>query len=605
MTGDGYALEGTMRRKAVFACCVALAGFIAVPVASATPTCPISYGSSDDAKPNKLYLYFPTLSDSTYPEFSVDAAPTSPVRFDVSQLSSYTGTAAALQSAVFDVVTDDYCELNAQVRQTTTAPPTTFARRNTVAIGTDADIVASPGGGTSLTWGLAQRVDTGDATSVDFAREWAGTYQGEAGGAGGALNGANSTVTRWANSIGGTAAHEAGHNYGLSHADGTVVASSEDALTHHIMASGSHYTDEERAGFRRHFSDHELSILASNIGLSIQTMHNWDLTNPNAQAAHGFRLTFLATTPTVIESWSYSGDRSPWINPSVSGSLGTTTFKGQTWFRHTITWTTGQTWTNGASGVVPGGTTFHVGATFSGVDFNTPDPIIITKSELLDGSGNPLTLSPRLPGYDSGTLDAADGSLNLQFTNFAVAPIIIRNVVVRQFPTIVSLNSLVPGAKFLDLLGRPLPPWPKSTVTLARKPVTIKGRGSTSVTIAKLGMKRHILEKVGKDCGRGDRTIEPDVRFCRPGYSVDLFPATTTLLQVTVVLPNVKHFVRQLKRYVIGDVPETMFVQIGGRHPDLNHNGRDDAIDIASGAAKDRNNDGVPDEAQREKVKRG
>ena len=39
--------------------------------------------------------------------------------------------------------------------------------------------------------------------------------------------------------------------------------------------------------------------------------------------------------------------------------------------------------------------------------------------------------------------------------------------------------------------------------------------------------------------------------------------------------------------------------QIGGRKPDFNRNGVDDAIDIVSGQARDGNDDGVPDSAQR------
>jgi hypothetical protein len=35
--------------------------------AAATPACPISYGSSDTAKPNKVYLYFPAVADASYP----------------------------------------------------------------------------------------------------------------------------------------------------------------------------------------------------------------------------------------------------------------------------------------------------------------------------------------------------------------------------------------------------------------------------------------------------------------------------------------------------------------------------------------------------------
>src|SRR6266542_5676206 len=219
-------------------------------------TCHISYGLADDAKPNKLYLYFPTADDTTFPEFGVGGLTTSPAHaFNAGDLTNYTGNASDLRNAIFQVVSEDYCEFNVQVIQTTTAPPTTFARRNTVAVGTDSQCTT-----TSTTWGLAQAVDTGDATAVDFARVWGGSYNCST-----ALSGTNSTLERWARAIGGTCAHEGGHNFGLSHADGLVLATGEDVLVHHIMASGSHYSDEDRAGYRRHFSDHEYSILAANV----------------------------------------------------------------------------------------------------------------------------------------------------------------------------------------------------------------------------------------------------------------------------------------------------------------------------------------------------
>jgi hypothetical protein len=209
---------------------------------------------------------------------------TSPAHaFNIADLPNFTAisppvSAADLQSAIYDVVADDYCEFNVEIIKTTSAPPATFPRRNTVAVTTDN--ATSDG-----LFGLAQAVDTGDATLVDFAYVWGATYQGLFGGAGGALNGANSTLERWAKSIGGTAAHEGGHNYGLSHNDGLPLAAGEDPLVHHIMASGSHYSGEDRAGYRRHFSDHEYSILASNVGLSVQTVWNWDFQNPNAETA--------------------------------------------------------------------------------------------------------------------------------------------------------------------------------------------------------------------------------------------------------------------------------------------------------------------------------
>src|SRR2546428_5870691 len=102
---------------------------LAVAPASAQNTCPISYGTADDAKPNKLYLYFPATDDATFPEFGMAlGTPTQPAhRFDVAELGSYTGTAVQLRDAVTNVVAVTYCEFNVQVRQTTTAPPTTFA----------------------------------------------------------------------------------------------------------------------------------------------------------------------------------------------------------------------------------------------------------------------------------------------------------------------------------------------------------------------------------------------------------------------------------------------------------------------------------------------
>ena len=123
--------------------------------------------------------------------------------FDVSLLTSYTGSVDQLRNAVTDVVIDDYCEFNIQVLPTTSAPPATFARRAIVGIGTDDNSAGR--------WGRANLVDFGDPTPVGYGRVWAGRYQNDGSGdPGGALNGVNSTLQRWANAIGGTAAHEAG-----------------------------------------------------------------------------------------------------------------------------------------------------------------------------------------------------------------------------------------------------------------------------------------------------------------------------------------------------------------------------------------------------------
>lgn len=562
-----------MRTRFLLSLAAAVFVLSASRAAYAAPTCYINYGAAENAKPNKLYLYFPAANDSTYPEFGFGGLTTSPAhKFDAAELTSYTGTTADLRNRVTDVVIDDYCEFDVHVEQTTTAPPTTFARRNTVAVGTDTDPTASG------TFGLAQNVDTGDAIPVDFARVWGGTYQTLYGGAGGALNGANSTLDRWARSLGGTAAHEGGHNFGEGHPDGLILAPGEDVLTHHIMASGSHFSGEDRAGYRRHFSDHEYSILASNVGLAIQTVWNWDFVNPNAQTGVKLRLSFLSTQPSLIVSWFYNGNRSPWINPAVAGPAGTQVFKGTTYNKYTLTWSAGQPWINGPAGQVPGGTQFHIGAGFSTVDFNAPDPIIITDVVLLDGSDNPLALHPRFASYDAGTVDQADGLLNLHFFNLAAQNIMLQNVVVQDLPRVLALNEMVVGGRMVDARGIPFRPFGEGGVRrVLTKPAYLKRGDTLKVPVAPLRMRRYIDEVVDeKACNAQDRLRGRDTTKCRSGRNVSLFPGTTMYVTAQVVDPQAKQWDRRSKRYIVGPLTSTLFYQVAGRHlpDDPNSKGR-------------------------------
>src|SRR5688500_2241615 len=74
---------------------------LGVAMGPTTPTCPISYGALDNAKPNKLYLYFPGADDATYPEWGSGGLTTSPAhRFTATELPSYAGTTADLRNAV-------------------------------------------------------------------------------------------------------------------------------------------------------------------------------------------------------------------------------------------------------------------------------------------------------------------------------------------------------------------------------------------------------------------------------------------------------------------------------------------------------------------------
>jgi hypothetical protein len=561
----------------------------------AASECPISYGSADNAKPNKVYLYFPAVADATFPEYGGAGFETSPADpFDISQLSGYSGTEAALKGRIKDVVTDDFCEFNAQVRQTTTAPPATFARRALVAIGTDDNSTGR--------WGRADVVDSGDTLPLGFARVWAGRYQNDGSTApGGALEGANSTVERWGNAIGGTAAHEAGHTYGVFHE--TSLNPGEDTpLGRHVMPAGSDVNSEQRAGYRRHFSDTSFSVLAANIGLSIQTMHNWDLVNPNAQTAHRFRLTFLSPQSSPVMSWAYTGPSSPWNSPTLTAN-GTQSFKGTTYNRFRLTWSDDANWNGGPDGQVPGGGDFHVGATFSGVDFNQPDPIIITDSQLLDASGDPLALKPRLPGYDAGETSVEDGVMSMDFAAFNNVPLRLQDVTVRELPRVLSIGSMVRNRPLRDPFGQRFRPWPGGT-----RKVNVRGRGlirrkrGLSVPLARMSDDRPILEEVDpEDCDADDAPNGlPDAARCGgTGFVASLFPSTTLLVTADVVTPNAKVWNPRRKRYVRRALKNRIWVQVGGRRPDFNRNGLDDAIDIDFGGAPDRDEDGVPDQAQR------
>lgn len=536
-------------------------------------------------KANKLYLLYPN-APLTYPSFGFSAGSvTNPAAaFNAADLPSYTGTTTALRDAITHVVELDYCEFNVQVIPTATLPPATFPRRNTVAVTTKSDI-------TDGLFGLAQNVDTGDGTAVDYSYVWGKTYQDWTGGPGGALNGANSTLDRWANSIGGTAAHEAGHNYGLAH--NTTLAPGEDTYKHHVMPAGGSLNAEDRAGYRRHFSDGEFSTLAANVGLSLQTMWNWDMVNPNAAAAYSLDMTVLypSATPPVL-AWSFAGCSSPWINPTVIGPTGPAqTFQGGTYYPYTLRWNTPNPGSCvGTPGQAPGGVLFHIGATFTSVNFSlsTPNPIVIKDVILRDSGGTAMSLNPRLHAFDAGTLDTIGGNLNLGVFNLGEAPLQLANLQMRELPRVVALDQMVRDGRIADFTGMPFEPWPQTTRTLVDKASVDPGRG-LSLPIARLDQKRHVYEVITpEDCLKalGDRLGGgPDTTDCFPGTNIDLFPSTTMYFIGESVDPQATYWDPAQKRYVRGPLASRTYYQVTGRRLDTDRNGVDDYVDRQQGKA--------------------
>jgi hypothetical protein len=554
-------------------------------------TCPTEDPNIDNAKSNKLFLYFPTAADATFPNFGANVSPAQP--FDATGLNSSIGTTAQVIDAIHTVVVDDYCEFNVQVLATTTNPATMAnppARRSTVAVGSDSNGTA---------WGQAQEVDIGDAISVDFARVWAGTYKTCEGGVGptvltggcsmtGSLTGANATLAHWAEAIGGTTAHEGGHTYGLAHTDddppndptgqaGLGPAPGEDAFNRHLMPTGYDLTGTDRADYRRHFSDRDYGILATNVGLSVETMHNWDLVNPNAQAASSLAVDFLSTQGSMSLTWSYAGALSPWVNPTVSGPSGTAVFKGTTYNKYRITWSApNSSWNNTSPGVLAGGAVFHIGAAFTGVDFNAPDPIIIQDLTLFDASSTALALHPRLPSYDAGTLDAASGDFTLQF-NAPPGPAQMRleRAAIFQLPRLATIDAMVGLGQPFARDRQGIRPWSAVLCQAQRLDengarclvANRKEEPHVSVVhhlgeagVVDCNVKRNLAAEAAKDS-----TLIPDYEgpLCA-GEQFDPFPSAVVYVIATFVDPNAKHFDAGTKTYVVGPVTSKVYYQFAG-----------------------------------------
>lgn len=560
----------SLRRGALALALLSLSG-------TALAACP---SQSPGNKAHKLYLLFPT-GPVAFPSFGFSpASATNPAApFSAADLPGFTGTTAALRAAITQTVEQDYCDLNVQVIDTTTLPPATFARRNTVAVTTGSDLAEG-------LFGLAQSTDTGDASAVDYAYVWAKTYQDWAGGPSGALNGANSTLQRWADSIGGTVSHEAGHNYGLAHT--TEVRPGEDSYRAHLMPSGAELDANDRAG-ERHLSDTEFSILAANLGLSMQTLWGWDLINPNAGPAHSLELRVLhpsATAP-VIDS-AYAGCDSPWLAPSVSGPVGPAqVVRGGTYYPYLVQWSRpNPAWasgacaaSSGAPGQVAGGGRFHIGAAFMATGFDPArvEPLLTHEVVLRDASGKAMTLNPRVHGLDAGSFDAA-GNFNLTAFNPGRTPLRLDNVRVRELPRVMALEQMVGTGRMADFSGRDFAIWPGS-----ERPIgggVVQPSEPWTLPVGKVNKDRNVHQVINPDDCKGDRLFgSTDTQQCRPGVVVDLFPATAVYLTATSIDPAATYWDATHRTYVQGALSTRVYYQLSGRRLDLDGNGIDDYID--------------------------
>lgn len=555
---------------------VLLVGLVGLACVSAlaAPTCYRYGGAWENSIRNKLILYFPTADDATFPNYPQGCGtPVSPARtFNATTFNAAFST-PVLRDRIFDVVTDDYCEFNVQVQQTTTNPDSLGSpppRRNIVAVGSDS-------GGC---FGVAQDVDLGDGALIDHARVWGGSYPTGCDAAGvSQLTGANSTIQRWGNAVGSTAAHEAGHNYGLQHGDDSFIVTGEDGRFHHIMPSATLAGESPpvptcafRAGERRHFSDTTFSILAHNVGLISQTLGNWDFTNPNATTAAKMRMTVLSTSPTMTLTSSWNGIWQPWGNPTVSGPTGTLSFKGILYNIFVIEWATGKAWearnfpgVAQTPGQVPVGRTFHVGASFNSASYTDPDAFIIRDIALLDAANNVLPQPPRMAGFDNGTLDMSTGDFVVQIFNFGL-PLILRDLTFYELPRPVGLDYMQAGKPMLSWDGLPIKPW--RVTKMGDKQLTREGLSMSLRNLKQEGHNVRIVHGPGgdkADATTGGAVENPD----KPGsVSIDLFPATAVYVTARVIDPNTSYVDPKTNEVVQAEA--LVFFQFAGKretHP--------------------------------------
>lgn len=551
-----------------------------------------SHGATTSAKGNNLYLYFPTATDNTFPEFSPET--TSPLAvFDVADLDSGIGSTAQLRDSIFDIVTTDYCEFNVKVFLTTTSPDVTGVTRwNIIGLGTDS----------SGAFGYAQEVDIGDTDPQDYGRVWAASFDDSYGGAGGALNGANSTLDRWATAIGHTTSHEAGHNYGLGHGDSIPRAgSAEDARSNHDMATGTTLTGEIRVSRNRHFSDTSYGILAHNVGLNIMSVYNWDFMNPNAEDAHSLEITLLSSASTLSLSTWWNGARSPWRDPVVSSTGTTQDFQGSNYNKFTLVFSVDKSWTGGTDGVVPGGAEFHIGAGFSESDL-----VIVYDTKLKDSGGSDLTLHPRMAGFDAGAADLASGDFEMAMFNPDpdAGDMIIRNMNIQYLPRLMDIDAMLVGEKMRDIRGTPIEAHgscdPRACIP--RKDFDLKI--SKKFHLANLSDDRFVdIVYDSKDCKQGSVNAPADKEtgeeiYCPDGNALSLFPSTSVYVTATIVDPNARYFDQKTGGYINGPLESKVFYQFVGIVPDFNENGVDDLIDIRKGTSKDNNGNGVVDDVE-------
>ncbi len=501
-------------------------------------------------------LYLKYDADSNFPEFGDNGHKTSPLQtFDASQLDSSFGATETeqIKTKVLWIVQEDFREFDLEV--TTTQPSGSGYQT----LGIDHKVSKTSSG-----WllGKAKGIDN-EADDDDYARVFGGSF----GDWDSAWQGSNSTVDRWSRAIGETAAHEAGHNYGVRHPNSALnsaESSAGDSRSNHILATYSAgLTAEERATINRHFSDTSYGILAANLGLNSRTLTNWAFRNPNDVKAHDFHINFLSQYSVLTVESELSRDP---FDSYVVNRLGEQTIDNEKWYEYEVAWSGG----NG----VEAGALWYSGIKLGGFIGLSPEleptqlpptawpsgDFIITDTYLTDIDSNRLPLRPRTISYGGGDTDD-DGIYSTSVSNDSDELMIVRNLRYRLVPRMIDPETMV-----AESLNDPAAAGGVVVNVLMDIEIpgeTVLGPGQKASFV--LGNLNDWLNaRLDTGGGSADDGVPDDEAYIAPAIWRDMFPSTYIYGTATVVVPDQQVWDADSEQFIITDIKTEVFFQLGG-----------------------------------------
>jgi hypothetical protein len=185
--------------------------------------------------------------------------------------------------------------------------------------------------------------------------------------------------------------------------------------------------------------------------------------------------------------------------------------------------------------------------------------------KLFDASGNALPQHPRWMAFDAATFDRRTGQLSLRLHNILDRPLILRDVLVRDMPRIVSLDAMVADEPISDISGRVFRPWANGTRRSLKQQMIAAG-GDIRVVVADTRKRPYVFRRpTERDCAPIEISEYSEAN-CQPGkVVVDLFPATTMYITATIVDPKGQRWDPKTKRLFQGPIESRLYYQIAGR----------------------------------------